>query len=365
LRYVGLQETAPEIVRAAVEAARVRLGTDASFAAVGTDDGYAMAHLEELAGPGWRAMRIRPRRGLGGQVLMSGAPRAAADYLNDSSITADFRDIVADEGLRGVACAPIMGPDGVCALLYAGVRRVGLLGDVTVDALGDIAGRASVGVHHVEARAIERDLEALRERRRLAMELHDSVAQTLFSIGVAAGRIRDDRDEDRLAAAIGEIETAAAQARRELRAALARTEARAGRVAFDALLQGELGVVQETTGCQVHITRAGESRPLPEDVERLIVGVVREGVRNAVKHVGARLAVVHLGYAAGRVTVSVQAQPERMPDAGESYGTGVGLALLRRSAEALRGSLELSVAEDGVSLLHLQVPAHGPSPAAV
>jgi signal transduction histidine kinase len=367
LRYVGLQETAPEIVRAAVEATRARLGTDVAFAAVNTDDGYAMEHLEELASPGWRHMRIRPRRGLGGQVLVARAPRAVGDYLTDTSITADFMEVVADEGLRGVACAPIMGPDGICALLYAGVRSLGLPGDVTVDALGDIAGRASIGIHHVEARAIEKELEALRERRRLAMELHDSVAQLLFSIGLAAGRARDEHDGGRVAAAITEIETAAAEARRELRAALARTETRgpADGVAFDALLQGELGLFQQTTGCQVHVTRAGVSRPLPDDVERLIVGVVREGLRNAVKHVGARLAVVHLGYRSGRVTVSVQAQPERTADAGKDCGTGVGLDLLRRRAEGLRGSLELSVEEDGVSLLRLQVPAHDLSAVAV
>jgi signal transduction histidine kinase len=360
LRYVGLQETAPEIVRAAVEAARTRVGTDASFAAVITDDGYAMAHLEELTSPGWRHMRIRPLRGLGGKVLVERAPCAVGDYLNDTSITADFRGVVADEGLRGVACAPINGPDGICALLYAGVRRLGLPGDMTVEALRDIAGRASIGIHHVEARAIERELEALRERRRLAMELHDAVAQPLFSIGVAAGRVRGVRDERRLAEAIEEIEAAAAEARRELRAALGRTETRAGaeRVAFDAALLGELSVFRQTTGCQVHMTRAGDSRPLPEDVERLILGVVREGLRNAVKHLAARLAVVHLSYGPTGVTVSVQAQPERAPAEAEPFGTGVGLALLRSRAEALRGSLHLTVEEDGVSLLRLQVPAH-------
>jgi signal transduction histidine kinase len=62
----------------------------------------------------------------------------------------------------------------------------------------------------------------LRDRQRLATELHDSVAQMLFTIGVAARYARQKDDPAALTAALEEIESTAAQARRELRASLRR-----------------------------------------------------------------------------------------------------------------------------------------------
>jgi signal transduction histidine kinase len=83
---------------------------------------------------------------------------------------------------------------------------------------------------HAAARERERELARLRERERLACSLHDSVAQSLFAIGIAAQQSRDAGDPDILSERLDEIERIAADALAELREALARIGAPDGLV---------------------------------------------------------------------------------------------------------------------------------------
>jgi signal transduction histidine kinase len=353
LDHVGLQETVPEILRAAVETGRSLLTTDALFAAVLADEGYAMHYREQLRSPGWAEMRIRPQRGLGGRVLVEGRPGAVEDYLTDTTITADFKDVVADEGIRGLACVPVAGPGGIRALLYAGAHTSGSPGgDIGVETLEAVAARAAIGIHHAEARARELELERLRDRQSLAMELHDTVAQMLFSIGVTAARARGERDQRAVAASILEIETTAADARRELRETLARISRPDERVAFESQLEQEVAVFRRATGAAVHLTRAGEAQPLTEEGACLVLNTVREGLRNAVMHLDARLAVVHFAHHPRHVVVCVQAErgPLHATLRHPGVARGVGLTVLRARAGALGGTLELSVGRRGATL---------------
>ncbi|MDA8069260.1 MAG: hypothetical protein M0T77_11720, partial [Actinomycetota bacterium] len=129
----------------------------------------------------------------------------------------------------------------------------------------------------------------------------------------------------------------------------------------EARVEGEVRLFQRRTGCTVRITRHGEPRALPEPVESLILDALIEGLRNAVKHVAAKLAVAHLGYGPGHVTLTLQAQPARSPatDVESSWpgsGAGSGVDLLRQRARQLRGSLELETHSGGLKVLKLELP---------
>jgi signal transduction histidine kinase len=359
-RAVALQRTPRDVVRAAVDVSRSILRTDLTFAALPEGRAMRVALSSGARDPRFHAIRVARGRGLGGQVMETGSPMRVEDYATDSRITPDFVEIVSGgEGLHGILCVPVGGADGrPAALLYAAQHAVGALGDRAVAALEQIAAFAEIGVEAAQERARELELQRLRDRQRIAAGLHDSVAQALFAIGVAASRSLRSADPDALLVALREIDRTAADARAELRETLHDLGDEHDRLAFDARLEGELRLFERRTGCTVRSIRRGEPRALPEPVEDLVLEVVLEGLRNAVKHQAARLAVVYLDQCADELHVAVQSeQGDRPPESAPGgAGTGCGLALLGERARRLRGELELDGAGGASPVLRLRLP---------
>jgi len=240
-RTVGSQQDPAGILAASAQVSRLILGSDSSFVALaGPASAYPMSITDGIRDPRFREITVRPGTGLGGQVLLTGHPHRVADYLRDPTISRDFVHVVCDlEGLHGMACVPVNGPDRIEALLYTAARLAGQPADKALRTLEVVATQAELALHQAAARKQELHIAMLRDRQRLATELHDSVAQMLFTIGVAAHCARQQGDPAALSAALEEIEATAAEARRELRMSLHRLSQPADGLAFEARLAGE------------------------------------------------------------------------------------------------------------------------------
>jgi signal transduction histidine kinase len=361
-RAVVAQHAGPQILAASAEIARRILAVDSAFVAVATDAAsYPMLITDGIRDYRFREITVRPGTGLGGQVLLRGRPHRVADYLNDPTISRDFVHVVCEvEGLRGMACMPISGPDRTEALLYFGTRSADLPPDRAMQTLELVAVQAELSLRQAAARKQELELAMLRDRQRMATQLHDSVAQMLFAIGVAAHHARQQADPGALTAALEEIETTAAQARSELRASLYRLSQPIEGLAFEARMAGEARLFERTTGCHVTITAQGERRDMPQPIEDLVIDAALEGMRNAFKYGRARVAELHLAYAHHAVTLVLKAgqqiiRADRAADQSGS-GTGAGLALLRQRAAQLRGTMELTCDVAGYTVLRLELP---------
>lgn len=283
-----------------------------------------------------------------------------ADYICDPTISRDFVYFVCDvEGLHGMACVPVNGPDRIEALLYTGTRIAGPPADQTLQTLELVAAQAELSLQQARARKQEVELAILRDRQHLATELHDSVAQMLFTIGVAARYARQRDDPAALSAALEEIESTAAQARRELRASLHRLSQPADGLAFEARLAGEARLFERTMGCRVMITGRGERRDLPEPVEDLLIDAALEGLRNAVKYGRAKVAILHLAYQQDAIALVLQAGTQEVhqvnPAAADHAGTGAGLAMLRQRVAQFHGTLELTCDQAGQTVLRVEL----------
>jgi DNA-binding CsgD family transcriptional regulator len=156
LAHIALQPTAGAVIADAVATARRLTGADAAYAAVADAAGaYPMTTLEAVADPRWLRLRIAHGRGLGGKVLAERRACRTHDYTEETAITGDYRVVVRDEGLRGMSCVPIAGPDGIAALLYVGERRVGAPDDRAIELMTRVAELAEVGLTLAARRAAE------------------------------------------------------------------------------------------------------------------------------------------------------------------------------------------------------------------
>jgi signal transduction histidine kinase len=202
----------------------------------------------------------------------------------------------------------------------------------------------------------ERMLDVQRERLRLAEDLHDTVAQQLYRVGLLARHASTTMNGGAdLRSKMDEIRRLASSATGELRRAISATASLArssARVVDDMLPHvqrlRDAGVVAE-------LVVVGDEHALPEGVRRALVELAREGVQNVLKHSGARHAILRVHYGVREVSVTLEDDGGGL-EGGIDDGPSLGLRLLRQRLELLGGRLRAGPLEDGGFALRGDIP---------
>ena len=225
----------------------------------------------------------------------------------------------------------------------------------------------------LEARVRERTEEVRRllartihaqeeERRRLARELHDDTAQSVATLLVHMGTLRDTLPPG-LKATREMLDRVLAQGRRAL-ADVRRVIADLRPTALDDLglipalrAYAEERLAPAGTALEFQVT--GEPRRLDPPVETALFRILQEAVSNVARHARARTARVHLEFAPAALVAVVQddGQGFEVDGAGRpGPGTGVGLQGMRERAELLRARLEVTSRPGAGTRVRVEVP---------
>jgi signal transduction histidine kinase len=173
------------------------------------------------------------------------------------------------------------------------------------------------------------------ERARVAREIHDGLAQYLFTISTHASMLEAGTATDRT---VAQIKLAAAMAQQEARFAILALSSASGTAPFDIALRRYVDVLTADGALDVELeVDPGLSLAPDEQIE--VFRIVQEGLANVRKHAGADRAWVLIG----------QRGPERMVvvrDDGAGFEsdrdpTGQGLKNLRDRAAAIGGVFSL------------------------
>ena len=216
----------------------------------------------------------------------------------------------------------------------------------------------------------------LRERHRIAQDMHDSLGHRLALISVHSGALEVDRSlTGPQRTAVGVLREASVAAMRELREvvgllqedslpAAAPTAGRPGAGGLDgieALAEGS-----RRAGAVVALSRSGDGRPLPAAAGQAAYRIVQEALTNAHKHAPGAPITVALRYEPDALVVEVAngPAPER-PGAPAPVSGGQGLTGLRERARLVGGMVHAGPGTDGgwrlAAVLPYQYdPRHGP-----
>ena len=201
-----------------------------------------------------------------------------------------------------------------------------------------------------EITAYQRELAELavhRERRRIARELHDGIAQELAFIRSQAYRLRPDGGDP-----ASRIMKAAERALDESRHAIA-TLARPVNASLDVSVAQAAEEVAARDGIAVEL-RLEPGLQVPDGVHDALGRIVREAMGNAVRHGGADSVEVTLARS-GRLQLVVEDNGAGLRD-DQPNGTGFGLTSMRERAEALGGTVQLTPGSPRGARLEVRLP---------
>jgi len=226
-----------------------------------------------------------------------------------------------------------------------------------------------------QVEAAERDRLLDDERQRIARELHDRVAQTLFSIGLAAQSALEsegesegppangDGDQQKALESIRGLSALGNEQMREAIFALSRADLQ------DRALERTLWTVvrdfRERTGLEADLVLVGRERLLPPETAEALLAVVREALVNVEQHARATSVVVTLRRSRGGVTLAVQDDGIGAPalllrSIGSSF-THFGLRGLQERIRKLGGGFTARNGDDGGLVVRVRVPVNDSS----
>jgi signal transduction histidine kinase len=97
-----------------------------------------------------KTLVVKPGRGLGGSVLVTGTPRRSTDYLGDPEIPHDelIDDVMREEGIVSMLAVPITLKGDIVGILWVANRSRTAFSDEDVDALERMANQAAIAMQN-------------------------------------------------------------------------------------------------------------------------------------------------------------------------------------------------------------------------
>ncbi len=227
--------------------------------------------------------------------------------------------------------------------------------------VGALALAAGIAIENARLNQRVQEMVIFDERDRLARDLHYTVIQRLFAVGLTlqsiAGTATAPGEADRLGRAIADIDDTIRQVRTTIFELGLDKDSGGSRASVIALVH-ELSPV---VGFEIGVSIDGPvDSALSEEVEEQLLATLREALTNVGRHACASRASVLL-------IVNAESCQLRVLDNGQGVdkdhpstsGGGQGLLNMRRRAEKLHGSLVMETPETGGTLLIWEVPIRG------
>ncbi|MFG2832939.1 GAF domain-containing sensor histidine kinase [Streptomyces sp. NPDC048434] len=357
-----------DVLKTIVASARELL--DAEYAALGVPDdhgGFAQFVVDGVSPEQWKAIGPLPRQhGILAAMLHHATPERLADVRADPRFggwpaahpdMSDFLGLPVADGdeilgalfLANKRCPePPPSHGGGCRFTEEDERLLGIL-----------AQHAAIALTNARLYERSRELTIAGERARIAHELHDAVAQKLFSLRLTAQAATAlvDRDPERAKDELHQVAALAAEAADELRAAV--VELRPAALDEDGLaatLRSQAQVLDRAHSARVTFA-AHCVRALPASQEEAMLRVAQEALHNALRHSGA-------GHVEVTLTRNGQGALLRVADDGCGFDPGtvrragrhLGLVSMRDRASGVGGKLTVESEPGKGTTVEMEVP---------
>jgi len=263
--------------------------------------------------------------------------------------------------LRDFLGVPIRHQAAVLGNLFLSGSRTGRFSAEDQRTVALLAAHAGIAISTARLYGEAQELATLKERNRLARELHDAVAQTLFSMMFVARSAAMAPDDPRaVKASLERLEHQAAAALREMQglvfALRPKTLEQDG---LAAALREHIDALRQTHPAPIELQVEGDGRLLPEH-ELALLRIGQEAVQNAVKHAGPVpiRVVLRFGPQGTELTVRDRGRgfsPALLPGTVRT----MGLTSIRERAAAISAALKIDTQPGRGAVVTVLLPHRG------
>jgi signal transduction histidine kinase len=359
---VGSDLDLPATLQRIVDAARALV--DARYCALGVLDqsGGALAEfiVSGIDDATFRAIGDLPKgHGILGLLISDPRPLRLPDLTRHP---ASFGFPPNHPPMRSFLGVPVLVRGEVYGNLYLTDKEsADEFSDVDEELTVALAAAAAAAVDNARLHARVQELAVLEDRDRIAMDLHDTVIQQLFAIGLSlqgTARMVDDAGAaERLQRAVDDLDVTIKQIRSTIFALGAHRRTPTTRVR-DAVL----AAVSEASRWLDREPQVRFDGPLAsaltDDQSGELVAALREMLTNVSRHAEAEAVRVVVVASDDAVTLTVEDDGIGPPPAGRRTG-GRGLGNLATRARRLGGSFELRPRDGGGSVAEWRIPRQG------
>ncbi len=290
------------------------------------------------------------------RAIVTRAPVFSPNASTDPAVPARYTDLF---HLKALGCAPLIAKDRVVGVIFLdrGGRpfRFNAQQRRLLQAFGNLA---AVALENARLHAAAEEGAVLRDRARIAQELHDNVAQIFFSIGLEGKALLGTATQPAVGRRVARIRKLAAQGGTEIRNAIFALSSLPKPAGLIPSLEHLLQEYRASTGNRAECV-VNALPETPSEVEEIIYVAAREAVQNARKHAEATFLSVTLGAEDGRLTLAVRDDGRGTAsyiEGASFFGPGFGLRHLRQRVAARGGSLQISDNPDGGVTVSLRIP---------
>ena len=262
--------------------------------------------------------------------------------------------------MRSFLGVPVMVRGEVFGNLYLTDKRSQeVFSDVDEELVVALAVAAGVAIDNARLHARVQELALLEDRERIAMELHDTVIQQLFAIGLsleATSRfVTEPKARDRIHLSVEDLDGTIKRIRSTIFGLTPSTPTAAGQLRDRVLALAH--EAESSLGFQPRVVFEGPLDSAVADATGdAVVTVLRELLSNVARHAEADEVVVELTVVDGAVTLQVDDNGVG-PGVPEGGRAGLGLRNLAARAERLGGSFGISARPGGGTRARWCVPA--------
>lgn len=303
--------------------------------------------LESIAQRGLSAGFVRDTSrlplgaGLAGQAAELGRPavQQVAHYPPGRE-----RELAEREGLQLVISIPLLVHGQSVGAIYLGTHKSRAVSEEELSLLAAIGHQIGVAVENARLYEQAQQLAVMKERNRLARDLHDSVTQALYGVTLyaeAAARLILSGETNLAADHLSEIRTTAQESLREMRLLI--FELRLPAIKQDGLtaaLQARLEAVEGRVGLETTFT-SDVDRRLSADVEEGLYRIAQEALNNTLRHAQAQRVSVRLHENQQIVTLEIVDDGIGFDTLAPEVQGGFGLRGMAERAAKLGGRLEI------------------------
>ncbi len=228
--------------------------------------------------------------------------------------------------------------------------------------LETFAKQISVALENARLHDAVLELAQLQERQRIAQDLHDSVVQLLFTMGMEAENILNELPADSpLRHRIQRIRRLISRSSTELRGAIGALTRGPNRKdePLSVLLQELVKEFEELSHIEVTLLMPSRWPNLPDFSVQAIYRIVREALANIQKHAHATAVIVNVTVYLDRLIISIQDDGVGFQSDTTAYKYSdlhFGLRTMHQLAERAGGYLEAFNHEDGGAVIRFTLP---------